>query len=116
MKTALLAAKQDWEVWTIWYDDRLVGRVRNEERELAYVRIEDALWKQGPAIVNAEIKRRIEELVRGLRGICANKSSWTCQIVTVRPVSRVAAIKDYKRNRDTRCSKVFSPTHIATPR
>lgn len=60
-KTALLAARQDWEVWTIWYDDRLAGRVRNEERELAYVLIEDDLWKQGPAIVNAEINRRIEE-------------------------------------------------------
>ena len=61
LKAALLAAKQDWDVWTDWYDDRLDGRVRNEERELAYVRIDDALWKQGPAIVNAEIKRRIEE-------------------------------------------------------
>src|SRR5208337_2676653 len=62
MKTALLAARQDWEVWTIWYDDRLAGRVRDAERELAYVLIDDALWTQGPAIVNAEIKRRIEEL------------------------------------------------------
>ena len=62
MQAALLAAKQDWEVWINWYDDRLAGRVRDEERELAYVRIDDALWMQGPAIVNAEIKRRIEEL------------------------------------------------------
>jgi len=62
MKAALLAEKQDWQVWTNWYDDRLEGRVRDEERELAYVRIEEALWSQGPAIVNAEIKRRIEEL------------------------------------------------------
>jgi hypothetical protein len=49
-------------VWTIWYDDRLAGRVRDEGRELAYVRIEEGLWNQGPAKVNAEIKRRIEEL------------------------------------------------------
>jgi hypothetical protein len=62
LKAALLAMKQDWQVWTIWYDDRLAGRVRAEERELAYVRIEEALWQQGPAVVNAEIKRRIEEL------------------------------------------------------
>jgi hypothetical protein len=61
MKAALLAAKQDWEVWTLWYDDRLEGRVRDEERELAYVRIEDTLWNQGPAIVNAEIRRMIED-------------------------------------------------------
>jgi hypothetical protein len=49
---------QDWQVWTIWYDDRLDGRVRDEERELAYVRIEEALWDQGPAIINAEIRKR----------------------------------------------------------
>ena len=61
MKAWLHAAKQDWEVWTNWYDDRLEGHVRDEKRELAYVRIEEALWNQGPAIVNAEIKRRIEE-------------------------------------------------------
>ena len=59
LKAALLAAKQDWDVWTDWYDDRLDGRAR--ERDLAYVRIEEALWAQGPAIVNAEIKKLIEE-------------------------------------------------------
>jgi len=57
----LVTIQQNWLVWTTWYDDRLDGRVRNEERELAYVRIEEALWNQGPAKVNAEIKRRIEE-------------------------------------------------------
>jgi hypothetical protein len=70
MKTALHAANQDWQVWTIWYDDRLKGRVRDKTRELAYVRIEEALWGQGPAIVNAEIERRIamssyEDRLRG---------------------------------------------------
>jgi hypothetical protein len=63
MKETLLAAGQEWQVWTTWYDDRLEGRVREEERELAYVRISNDLWSQGPAIVNAEIKRRIEERV-----------------------------------------------------
>jgi hypothetical protein len=62
MKAALLAAKQDWGVWTDWYEARLEGRVNDEKQELAYVRIEEALWDQGPAAVNAEIKRRIEEL------------------------------------------------------
>jgi hypothetical protein len=63
MKAALHAAGQDWQVWTSWYDDRLDGRVRYEERELAYVRIEEALWDQGPAIDNAEIKKRIDEQI-----------------------------------------------------
>ncbi|MDQ6869441.1 MAG: hypothetical protein M3178_14065 [Pseudomonadota bacterium] len=61
MKATLHAEGEDWQVWTIWYDDRLTGRVNDETRELAYVRIEEALWNQGPAVVNAEIKRLIEE-------------------------------------------------------
>ena len=70
MKAMLHAAKQDWQVWTIWYDDRLEGRVRDKTRELAYVRIQEALWDQGPAVVNAEIERRIamssyEDRLRG---------------------------------------------------
>ncbi len=60
LKKTLIAENQDWKVWTDWYDDQLDGRVQDEERELAYVRIENALWDQGPASVNAEIKRRIE--------------------------------------------------------
>jgi hypothetical protein len=58
----LLAANQDWQVWTIWYGDLLQGYNRSEERELVYVRIEEAIWNQGAAAVNAEIVRRIEEL------------------------------------------------------
>ncbi len=60
MKEVLLATNQDWQVWTIWYEDRLAGRVREESRDLAFVRIGDELWDQGPAAVNAEIKRKIE--------------------------------------------------------
>jgi hypothetical protein len=48
-------------VWTNWYEDRLDGRFREEERELGYVRIDEFLWGQNPAIVNAEIKRRFDE-------------------------------------------------------
>jgi hypothetical protein len=54
MKETLHAADEDWDVWTIWYEDRLEGCVRGEERELAYVRTEDDRWRQGPATVNAE--------------------------------------------------------------
>jgi hypothetical protein len=61
LEAGLLAAKQDWRVWTTWYDDRLDGRFRGEERELDYVRIDEYLWDQSPAIVNAEIKRRFDE-------------------------------------------------------
>jgi len=61
MKSAVHGAKQEWEVWTIRYDDRLEGRVLEEERELLYLRIDKDLWDQGPAIVNAEIKRILIE-------------------------------------------------------
>ncbi|MDQ6867120.1 MAG: hypothetical protein M3178_01390 [Pseudomonadota bacterium] len=61
LAAGLLGAKQDWRVWTTWYDDRLDGRFRGEERELGYVRIEEYLWEQSPAIVNAEIKRRVDK-------------------------------------------------------
>ncbi|MCI0467757.1 MAG: toll/interleukin-1 receptor domain-containing protein [Beijerinckiaceae bacterium] len=60
LKARLHAESQDWQVWTAWYDGRLEGRIREEKRELAYVRIENALWDRGAAIVNAEIARHIE--------------------------------------------------------
>jgi len=62
LKKALRAAIEDWEVWIDWYEDRLAGLVRDEAHELAYVRIGDDLWDQGPAAVNAEIKRHIQAL------------------------------------------------------
>jgi TIR domain len=60
LKAELQAEKQDWGVWITWYEDRLEGSVRDEERELAYVRIDSNLWDQGSATVNAEINRLIE--------------------------------------------------------
>jgi TIR domain-containing protein len=60
LKAALHALKQDWQVWTTWYDDRIGGIVRDEERELAYVSIDSNLWDRGSAMVNAEIKRLLE--------------------------------------------------------
>jgi hypothetical protein len=61
MKDRLLDLRQDWQVWTIWYDDRLDGRLRSNQRELAYVEVPSDLWTQGSAAVNAHIIKRIEE-------------------------------------------------------
>jgi hypothetical protein len=64
LKSALLAANQDWEVWTDWYEARLAGDAAyppNEALEVARATIPDEIWKQGPAVVNAEIKRLIAE-------------------------------------------------------
>lgn len=90
MKAALLAAGQDWQVWAFWYDARLAGRVNDEVHELAYVRIEEALWDQGPAIVNAEIKRRIAPDVH--HPVCAGASN-----VATDQASRVGAPKAASR-------------------
>jgi hypothetical protein len=64
LKTALLGAGQGWEVWTDWYEARLAGDAAhppNEALEIARATIPDEIWKQGPAAVNAEIKRLIAE-------------------------------------------------------
>ena len=64
LKSALLAADQGWEVWTDWYEARLAGdaaRPPNEALEVARATIPDEIWKQGPAVVNAEIKRLIDQ-------------------------------------------------------
>jgi hypothetical protein len=62
LKKSLLALGQNWQAWVIWYEDRVDGRVGVDERELAYVRIEEMFWQQGHAEVNAEVMRRLEEL------------------------------------------------------
>src|SRR5580700_8831868 len=64
LKTALLGAGQGWEVWTDWYEARLTGDAGhppNEALEIARATIPDEIWKQGPVVVNAAIKRLIEE-------------------------------------------------------
>ena len=68
LKSALLAADRGWEVWTDWYEGRLAGDAAHppiEALEVARATIADEIWKQGPAAVNAEIKRLIDEHERG---------------------------------------------------
>ena len=67
-KSDLLSADQNWEVWTDWYEARLIGDAAhppNEALEVARATIPDEIWRQGPAVVNAEIKRLIDEHERG---------------------------------------------------
>jgi hypothetical protein len=61
MKAALDAEKQDWDVWTDWYEARLVGKRSNQKLEIARAMISDEIWKEGPAKVNAEIKELIKK-------------------------------------------------------
>ncbi len=64
LRTILAATNEGWEVWIDWYEARLAGdagRPPNEALEIARAKIPDKIWKQGPAAVNAEIKRLIAE-------------------------------------------------------
>jgi hypothetical protein len=59
LKFALLGGDEGWEVWTDWYEARLAGDAGhppNEALEIARATIPDEVWKQGPAVVNAEIR------------------------------------------------------------
>ena len=61
LRRSLLTLDEDWQVWTDWYDDRLLGaghpnsRPLIEELELKRVLIADEDWDEGPAHVNAMI-------------------------------------------------------------
>jgi hypothetical protein len=61
LKATLHNTGQGWQVWTGWYDDRLDGRIRPFEQEMAYVNVPEEIRRQGPEAVNASIARRIEE-------------------------------------------------------
>ncbi|MBY8977185.1 hypothetical protein KHP62_15310 [Rhodobacteraceae bacterium NNCM2] len=100
MKTRLLAADEGWEVWTDWYEARLNGAPANMELEKARVLIPDEDWKQGPAHVNAIIKRLIEEHVRpdlksGEQSAAnATLKEAVSREVMARPVAAVLSLED----------------------
>ncbi len=63
-KEIMLSSPDDWEVWTDWYEARLVGDAAhppNEDLEIARATIADEIWQQGPTAVNDEIRRLIAE-------------------------------------------------------
>jgi hypothetical protein len=61
LKSTLHTSGEDWEVWTEWYDARLLGSATNQQDDIARAKIEDEIWSQGPKIANAHIKRLLEE-------------------------------------------------------
>jgi hypothetical protein len=61
LRKALLGANEDWEVWTGWYDERLVGALANQNHEIARELLPNDIWEQGPKVVNAQIKLMLEE-------------------------------------------------------
>lgn len=61
LRDALLSAGDDWFVWVDWYQDRLDGKPANETLETAKALIPNEIWDAGPAKLNAEIARLINE-------------------------------------------------------
>lgn len=70
-------AGENWQVWLDWYDAILNGRApwpalnekRREDLTIRIALIDDKIWRQGPAVANAEVKRLIDEaLAQALPG------------------------------------------------
>jgi hypothetical protein len=61
LRAELLSQNEDWDVWTEWYDERLAGDLANQEIQIARATIENAIWQQSPAAVNAHIKELTRE-------------------------------------------------------
>ncbi len=62
LRDHLLRANEDWQVWTGWYDDRLIGCSREKQHELSFVRIPEKLWNRGPLTVNGWIRQELARL------------------------------------------------------
>jgi hypothetical protein len=60
LKDRLLAEKENWEIWTEWYEARRAGDVTNTDFELARAMLEDDRWKGGPKAVNERMKALVE--------------------------------------------------------
>ena len=61
LKSELLAAHEDWVVWTVWYDDRLRGTPGHQDIEVARVTIPNETWDQGPKVLNSRIRAIFQE-------------------------------------------------------
>ena len=62
MRAALLGTREGWDVWIALYDALLAGDALSDPTvALAYATPAEALWDDGPQVVNAEIKRLLAE-------------------------------------------------------
>ena len=54
------AEDENWAFWIDWYEARLRGDPINTDLDRAVVLLDDAVWKQGPTVVNAKILELVE--------------------------------------------------------
>ncbi|WP_346910744.1 P-loop NTPase fold protein [uncultured Roseibium sp.] len=53
LKSQLLSRGEAWDVWTNWYEDRLMGRPPEDEAlASARVTLPEPMWREGPKLVN----------------------------------------------------------------
>lgn len=57
----LVAAREDWDVWIKWYEQRLQGAPLGLPLERALLELSDDEWEQGPAHVNRRLKEITNE-------------------------------------------------------
>ncbi|WFE88565.1 P-loop NTPase fold protein [Roseibium porphyridii] len=56
LKARLLEGGPDWDVWTLWYEQRLAGQqLRDLTLEIARIALPDPMWMDGASAVNPEI-------------------------------------------------------------
>lgn len=56
LKRHLLAADEDWEVWTAWYEERIGGRTTDSRLELIRLTTANETLPDTPAVVNRAIR------------------------------------------------------------
>jgi hypothetical protein len=60
LKVRLLTAHENWDVWTIWYEDRMFGNMTDTALEVSRAaEVPDAAWNQGPKSANTFIQRQL---------------------------------------------------------
>jgi hypothetical protein len=57
--TLALPADQDWDVWTRWYEERLIGVLRYVAQEIVFATVPEKVWEQGPAAANKWIREHL---------------------------------------------------------
>jgi hypothetical protein len=93
MKGPLLAASEDWIVWTDWYEERLKGRESSPALDLDRASIPDETWAEGPAVVNNLIRQMHEK--RGTRRYELSDADGKTELETrliALPVDKVAIV------------------------
>jgi len=69
LRIALLSIEdEDWGVWTEWYEAHLFGDPPDISLEHARALIPNVIWKKGPKVTNAEIRRLMNEHAMRKRG------------------------------------------------